>query len=154
MRLASPLLAICLLPSFAGAAFFQFAHEAFLQQESIWTETHNAIETIQLRRTGQKAAQVQRLTMEDLARTSPLSDSALKWLNNSQIVLVREAISAGTYPPRSLWPYESAFMVPLQPGTNAVPYSATIRTANGHECNLRFWTTPTAQGGIVYQSCQ
>ena len=155
VRRALPLLAICLLPSLAVAIFFEFAMASWRQQEVMWTETHHAIEAAQRDKTGEKAVQPQRLTMEALAKASPLSDSTRKWLNNSHIIVIPEPIQTGSHAQRIQWPYENALIIRPQRGANAVPYSAAIRTAAGHECNLRFWAEPSKEwAGFLYHLCQ
>ena len=149
---AIPLAAICLLPSFALAAFFEFSRASWHQQEAMWTDVHNAIEAVQLARTEQKAAQPQRLTMEALAKASPLSASTRKWLSNSHIVVIPEATAPVRHANGFQWPYDNGWMIRYQQGV--VPYSALIRTAAGYECILRFWADPSKNYGLLYESCQ
>lgn len=154
VRRALTLIVICLLPSFAIAVFFEFSMASWHQQEAMWTDVHNAIEAVQLARTERDAAQPQRLTMEALAKASPLSASTRKWLSNSYIVVVPEATAPVRRAQRTQWPYDHGWMIRYQQGKSVVPYSALIRTAADHECNLRFWSQPSKNYGVLNESCQ
>jgi hypothetical protein len=149
-----PLLAICFLPNLVAAGFLEFCQVSWQQRSTMWTEAHNAIEAIQLSRTGPEAAKPLRLTLQDLANTSTLSDSTRKWLGNSRIVVVPGATTPISRWPHLEWPYENASIIPHQPDAKVAPYAAQVQTATGHQCNLWYWAESSKSHGILLESCQ
>ncbi len=150
VRNALALLVILLFSTFALSWFLDLAIRLRFRQQDVIREAHLAIESLQTSASGTETPLVQRFTVEDLSKASHLSDHTRYWLRNSTILARPEEARAGL-PARIQWPYEYAFIAPGKP---AVPYTATIHTAMGSECNLRFWASGTDQAGFLAEGCQ
>ncbi len=104
----------CLLPLAIVAFLCGFSLEASgFGAPSRWqpfSETHEAIEKLQPGITKLGAARPLQLTVEDLAKASPLSELTRRWLRNSNITIAPDQAHSG--------------------------YFATIHLANGLDCRL------------------
>ena len=154
LRRALPLLATVLASSFLVSTGFLFMSRLRVKREMILEQAHHLIEKFEVDSNGVSAPSVNRLTFDQLAKGASVSNDAQHWLSNATIVVHRDSINASEPEPMVRWPFETAYPVIAGQGKALVPYSAIIRTANGHTCNLRFWTAINALGGVVYQSCQ
>ena len=154
LRRAFPLLAAVVVSSFLVSTGFLFMSRLHLKRDMVLEEAHHLIEKFEVESYNTPAPAVSRLTFDKLAKGALVSDDAHRWLNDASIIVHRDSVNANDPQPMVRWPFETAYPLIVGHGKTFVPYSAIIRTANGHTCNLRFWTTPNALGGVVYQSCQ
>lgn len=154
LRRAFPLLAAVVVSSFLVSTGFLFMSRLHLKRDMVLEEAHHLIEKFEVESYSTPAPPASRLTFDKLAKGASVSDEARRWLTDASIIVHRDSVSANDHQPMVRWPFETAYPVIAERGKALVPYSAIIRTTNGHICNLRFWTTPNALGGVVYQSCQ
>jgi hypothetical protein len=126
------------------------------REQQIVREAHLAIEAFEVTTGAMPPTQVSHLTLDDLAKNAALSPDSRRWLRDSKIVVRRDLVRPGELPPsiRWRWPYETAFTSPNRPGSTAVAYSATIQTASGTTCDLRYWTAPPSDFGLLIESCR
>jgi hypothetical protein len=87
LRSLLPVAASVLLCSLFFAAASLFVSHARLEVWTLLRETHKAIEQIQPGNRKPDAAHPLRLTVEDLAKASPLSERTRRWLSNSSITV-------------------------------------------------------------------
>src|SRR5579859_1355719 len=153
VRNALALVVIFLFSTFALSWFLDLAIRLQFRQQDVIREAHLAIESLQTSASGSWTTAVQKFTVTDLDKASHLSDHTRYWLRNSTILVRPEEAHAGL-PARIQWPYEYAFIAPGARGKPAVPYTATILTAKGSECNLRFWASGTDPSGFLTEACQ
>jgi hypothetical protein len=121
-----PLAMVAFLCSFSLLAFFSFVGRAWDQESIAFFETVRAIEKIQFGAAKLDATHPLQLTVEDLAKASPISKSTRRWLGNSHITLAlenhgRPDCSANSQPIYS--PYDHGYSwylatIPLADGSN------------------------------------
>ena len=133
IRYLLPLALVAFLCSFSLAAFVAFVDHAKQQMWTLFRETHEAIEKIQPGTAKLDAAHPLQLTVEDLAKASPLSERTRRWLGNSSITVAPDKPHPGRY---CCWGNSR--------GTTFVPdkayswYLATIHLPSGSNCTVSF----------------
>ena len=95
VRRLLPLAIAASMWSFLGAALLDFADHGRQQMWTLFRETHEAIEKIQPGTPNLDAAHPLQLTAEDLAKASPLSERARRWLSGSRITVVPDKFHGG-----------------------------------------------------------
>jgi len=131
VRRLLPLAITAFLCGFSLGAFYAFVDHAKQQMWTLFRETHEAIEAIQPGTPKLDAAHPLQLTVEDLAKASPLSERTRRWLANSRITVV----------PHN--PYHGYCCGGNSRGVT-IPdkayswYLATIHLPSGSECTMSF----------------
>jgi hypothetical protein len=123
---------VAFLCSFSLMAFFSLVVQAWRLDWMVQNETLRAIEMTQLSTVKMDAAHPLRLTTEDLARASPLSDVTRRWLGKSGVTIAPLKV-----PPSLSMKFWGAWGL-----ARTVPfedYLATIHFAGGSDCSQRFW---------------
>lgn len=120
-----PLAILAFFGGFSFRLFENFVERAHSQAAAVLRETHEAALKLQLDATKLDAAHPQRLTMDDLAKVSPLSEPARRWLRNSGI-----AVAPNNFPTKG-----SVF-------ERFSKYFTIIHLSNGWDCTaygLTYW---------------
>jgi hypothetical protein len=97
VRRLLPLAIVAFLCGFSLGAFDAFVDHAKQQMWTLFRETHEAIEKIQPGTPKLDAAHPLQLTVEDLAKASPLSERTRSWLGNSSITVAPDRPHPGRY---------------------------------------------------------
>ncbi|HET9802357.1 MAG TPA: hypothetical protein VFP96_03915, partial [Candidatus Acidoferrum sp.] len=152
----------CLLPLFAvlgssslllTTVFSLVAHTRGNELEIV-REVHLAIETLSAPSSGTNTMPLQKFSLEDLAKSSQLSEKTKFALRGSTIIVRPDETRLDRHLPPIQWPFEYAFMAVGANGKRPLSYSALIRTPRGSECNLKFWASGFGQNGFLLESCQ
>ncbi|MBS1839872.1 MAG: hypothetical protein JSS69_16660 [Acidobacteria bacterium] len=154
VRRALPMPTALLVSSFLVSIGLFFVWNLRMEQQTILREAHRAIESFEANSREASSLQVTRLTFSELSKNSAVSSQTNRWLTGSTIVVRRDPVQPGEPFPSIQWPYEMAYPISTNSDEKLTPYSATIRTANGHTCNLRFRAASQTAGGILSHSCQ
>jgi hypothetical protein len=126
VRTLLPLAVVAFLCSFSLVAFSDFVSNAFGRRNTALFEAGQAIGKID--RGGLDATQPLQLTVEDLAKASPLSEHTRRWLRGSRVTIV---------PIESL-PHANSTLVPLDLDTAQSWRVATLYLAGGSNCTQSF----------------
>jgi hypothetical protein len=133
VRRLLPLAIVAFLSGFSLGAFDAFVGQAKQQMWTLFHETHEAIERIQPGAAKLDADHPRQLTVEDLAKASPLSARTRRWLGDSSITVAPGKPDPGEY-----------CCGGNSRGTTFAPdqayswYSATIHLPRGSDCTLSF----------------
>src|SRR5579862_815646 len=130
IRKLAPMAAMVFLCVFSLVALVTLVDRARRQMWTMFHETQEAIVKIQAGTANLDAAQPLQLTMEDLAKASPLSERTRRWLRNSRI---------------SVGPNRGKFIPCCSSNSGRVPFFseriytgflATVHLTGGSECTL------------------
>jgi len=133
IRYLLPLAIVAFLSSFSLVAFGAFVDHAEKQMWTLFRETHEAIEKIQPGTPKLDPAHPLQLSVEDLAKASPLSERTRRWLDNSSIIVAPDRPHPGRY-----------CCGGISGSTTFVPdkayswYLATIHLPSGSDCTMSF----------------
>ena len=133
IRCLLPLAIVAFLCSFSLAAFVAFVDHAKQQMWTLFHETHEAIEKIQPGTAKLDAAHPLELTVEDLAKASPLSERTRHWLGNSSITVAPYKPHPGRYCCGG-----NSSGITFVPDKAYSWYLATIRLPSGSNCTVSF----------------
>ncbi len=133
IRCLLPLAIVAFLCSFSLAAFVAFVDHAKQQMWTLFHETHQAIEKIQPGTAKLDAAHPLELTVEDLAKASPLSERTRHWLGNSSITVAPYKPHPGRYCCGG-----NSRGITFVPNKAYSWYLATIRLPSGSNCTVSF----------------
>ncbi len=133
IRCLLPLAIVAFLCSFSLAAFVAFVDHAKQQMWTLFHETHEAIEKIQPGTAKLDAAHPLELTVEDLAKASPLSERTRHWLGNSSITVAPYKPHPGRYCCGG-----NSRGITFVPDKAYSWYLATIRLPSGSNCTVSF----------------
>jgi hypothetical protein len=133
IRYLLPLAIVAFLCSFSMAAFVAFVDHAKQQMWTLFRETHEAIEKIQPGTAKLDAAHPLQLTVEDLAKASPLSERTRRWLGNSSITVAPYKPHPGRYCCRG-----NSRGITFVPDKAYSWYLATIHLPSGSNCTVSF----------------
>ena len=97
IRSLLPLALLAFLCSFSLGAYYLFVSHARQQMWAMFRETHEAIEKVRPGAADLDAAHPLQLTVEDLAKVSPLSERTRRWLANSRITVAPYKPQPGGY---------------------------------------------------------
>jgi hypothetical protein len=103
----------------------------------MWTmfrETHEAIEKIQPGTANLDATHPLQLTVEDLAKASPLSERTRRWLRNSRVTFLPDM----PHPGRSYCCGGNSRSITVAPDKAFSWYLADIHLASGSHCTVSF----------------
>ena len=134
IRNVLPLALLAFLSSFFLLACYVFVDHAKLQMWTMFRETHEAIEKIQPGTANLDATHPLQLTVEDLAKASPLSERTRRWLRNSRITVASDK----PHPGRSYCCGGNSRSITFAPDKAYSWYLANIRLASGSHCTLSF----------------
>jgi hypothetical protein len=148
VQCALPLLLVAFLGSVGSDVFMGLLSESWHQQSTILRETGAAIAAAQA-----ADPRPRRLSPDDMAKTSPLSEVTQRWLRNASITVASAPDRIGNGPGR-YFPGRMMFMVPASRLNNGAPYSAVVRTASGSECSLMFQIQKQGSLGYLTAICQ
>ena len=123
---------VAFLCSFSLLAFQTFVFHAFGQFQIVTRETCQSIEKIQLVAAKLDATHPLQLTVEDLAKASPLSKPTRRWLRNSRVTIV----PLKNLPHQILRPGNSRFNFEIDDSQSW--YLATIHLPSGSDCSQSF----------------
>jgi ABC-type transport system involved in multi-copper enzyme maturation permease subunit len=147
VRRLLPLAIVAFLSGFSLGAFDAFVGHAKQQMWTLFRETHEAIEKTQAGAAKLDADHPRQLTMEDLAKASPLSERTRRWLGDASITVAPDKPYGGRY-----------CCGGNSGGTTFVPdeayarYSATIHLPRGSHCTLAFQAA--GEYGILGGACE
>jgi hypothetical protein len=134
IRNVLPLALLAFLSGFLLLASYHFVDHAKLQMWTMFRETHEAIEKIQPGTANLDAMHPLELTVEDLAKASPLSERTRRWLRNSRITVLPDK----PHPGRSYCCGGNSRSLTFAPDKAYSWYLATIHLASGSHCTLSF----------------
>ena len=134
IRNVLPLALLAFLSSFFLLACYVFVDHAKLQMWTMFRETHEAIEKIQPGTANLDATHPLQLTVEDLAKASPLSERTRRWLRNSRITVAPDK----PHPGRSYCCGGNSRGITFAPDKAYSWYLANIRLASGSHCTVSF----------------
>ena len=133
IRYLLPLAIIAFLCGLSLAASFLFVENAKQQMWTMFRETHEAIEKIQPGAAKLDAAHPLQLTVEDLAKASPLSERTRLWLANSSITVAPDKPHPGPYCCGG-----NSRISTLLPNRAYLWYLVTIHRPSGPDCTVLF----------------
>ncbi len=136
LRNLLPLAVVASLCSFSLGAFDALVGNARQQMWTLFRETHEAIERVQPGTPKLDAAHPLQLTAEDLAKASPLSERARRWLANSRITVAPD--QPHPHPPRPYCCARNSRSITFVPDRDYSWYLATIHLPGGSSCTLSF----------------
>jgi ABC-type transport system involved in multi-copper enzyme maturation permease subunit len=134
IRRLLPLAMVTFLWTFALGAFDSAADHARYQIWGMFRETHAAIEKLQSGTAQLEADHPLRLTAEDLAKASPLSERTRRWLANSIITVVPDK----PHPGRPYCCGGNSRGITLVTDKAQSWYLATIQLQSGSSCTVSF----------------
>ena len=137
VRRLLPLAITASMWSFLGAALLDFADHGKQQMWTLFRETHEAIEKIQPGTPNLDAAHPLQLTAEDLAKASPLSERARRWLRGSRITVVPDKFHGGVGVKKYCC-WENSKGIHIDPDKAYSWYMATVHLPSGSECTISF----------------
>jgi hypothetical protein len=129
-----PLAIMAFLCGFSWVAFSTFVDHAKLQMWTMFRETHEAIEKIQPGTANLDATHPLQLTVEDLAKASPLSERTRRWLRNSRVTFLPDM----PHPGRSYCCGGNSRSITVAPDKAFSWYLADIHLASGSHCTVSF----------------
>jgi hypothetical protein len=133
IRYLLPLAMVAFLWCFSLGAFETFVDHAKLQMWTLFRETHEAIEKIQPGTAKLESAGPLQLTVEDLAKASPLSEHTRRWLGNSSITVAPDQPRRGPYCCSA-----NSRGIRFVPDKAYSWYLATIHRPGGSVCTVSF----------------
>ena len=137
VRRLLPLAIAASMWSFLGAALLDFADHGRQQMWTLFRETHEAIEKIQPGTPNLDAAHPLQLTAEDLAKASPLSERARRWLSGSRITVVPDKFHGGVGVKKYCCLGNSKG-IHIDSDKAYSWYMATVHLPSGSECTISF----------------
>ncbi len=149
VRNLAPLAITVFLCSFSLAAFSSFVYHAREQMGTLFRETHDAIEKIQPGGAKLDAAHPLKLTVNDLAKVSPLSERTRRWLRNSTITVIPDETHSGRYRRGRI-----GWGASVATGGAYSRYLATIQLASGSDCTVSFEAGRGISFGILGGVCE
>lgn len=145
VRRLLPLAITAFLCGFSVGAFYALVDHAKQQMWTLFRETNEAIEAIQPGTPKLDEAHPLQLTVEDLAKASPLSERTRRWLANSRITVAPDKPNHGPY-------CCGGNSRGLTTGPNKAYswYLATIHLPSGSKCTVSFraWRGYGILGGV------
>jgi hypothetical protein len=140
VRNLSPLVLVLFLTSFSLQAFNTFGSGAWRQHYRVEEETLRAIDKTLAGATKPDATHPLQLTVEDLAKVSPLSERTRRWLRGSCITVVpMKSLPHRAYSPLRLFDLNDAHSW----------YLVTIHLPGGSDCMQSFHTWDHASPMLV-----
>lgn len=134
IRNVLPLALLAFLSGFFLLASYVFVDHAKLQMWAMFRETHEAIEKIRPGTANLDATHPLQLTVEDLAKASPLSERTRRWLRNSRITVTPDK----PHPGRSYCCGGNSRGITFAPDKAYSWYLANIDLASGSHCTVSF----------------
>ena len=134
IRNVLPLALLAFISGFLLLASYVFVDRAKLQMWTMFHETHEAIEKIRPGTANLDATHPLQLTVEDLAKASPLSERTRRWLRNSRITVAPDK----PHPGRFYCCGGNSRSITFAPDKVYSWYLATIDLASGSHCTLSF----------------
>jgi len=134
VRYLCPLALLVFLCSFPLSAASTFVYRALNEIWSAEFETLKAIEKIRPDPSMLDEAHPLQLSVEDLAKASPLSEQTRRWLRDSRVTVAPHKM-----PPGLDWWGSN---LRNSPPAFSHDYLATIQFAGGSDCTRRFWYVP------------
>lgn len=143
-------LATCLLPvagvvfvcSFALWGSVHVLNRAQHQKEMVFREMHNAIQQARQHRSNQADSHAMRLTVAELASTSPLSAETRHWVGDATITVTPER------PHTVAWCCGMFYPVQAKSGLEGSSYVAVMPLTNGSSCTMTFQSFGTKYGTL------
>jgi len=133
IRSLLPVALVGFLWTFSLGTLDAFVARAKQQMWSLFLETHEAITKIQPGTANLESAGPLSLTAEDLAKASPLSERARRWLGNSRITVVPDKPRPGPYCCGT-----NSRGIRFAPDKTYSWYLATIQRPGGSICTVSF----------------
>jgi ABC-type transport system involved in multi-copper enzyme maturation permease subunit len=149
IRKLGPLALVAFLCSFSLVAFSSFVFHAREQMGTLFRETHEAIEKIQPGAANLDATHPLELTVDDLAKASPLSERTRRWLRNSTITVNPHEAHPGRYGRGGI-----GWGASFAPDGAFSRYLATIHLESGSDCTLSFEAARGLGIGILGGVCK
>ncbi len=137
IRSLLPLAVLTFLCTFALGTFDSARDRARYEIWGMFRETHEAIEKIQPGTAKLDAEHPLQLTVEDLAKASPLSERTRRWLGNSSITVAPDK----PHPGRRYCCGGNSRGITVVPDKAYSWYLATIHRPGGSDCTVSFQAT-------------
>jgi ABC-type transport system involved in multi-copper enzyme maturation permease subunit len=134
LRRLLPLAATAFLCSFSLVAPYAFVDHGKRQMWTLFRETHEALEKIQTGAANLDDTHPLQLTLENLIKAAPLSESTQRWLRNSSIEVARDQ----PHPGGRYCCGGNSRSITFAPDTETFSYLATIHLPSGSECTVSF----------------
>ena len=153
VRCALPLVIVAFVCSLGREVLMGVFSESWQQESTIIRETDSAIAALQAESPQTDSGHPRRLSLDDLANASPLSDGTQRWLRKASIIVApaRDRFGSG---PGPYFPGRMLFFVPSSRVNNRISYSAVVRAANGTECSMIFQAKKQGPVGFLTAICE